>query len=254
MNKIDKARIAGKVNREAIEYGFTLAKPGVTLLEIDRELGEFISCHDNCVPGFKGYKGFPGNSCLSVNNVAVHGVPNEYILREGDLLTVDIGTIYDGIYADAADTRVIGDDPSFEIPYTLAESVREILEYQLQCVKDGTSLMVIADHGMAMASTLCVEMVEDLGGHYIGEQLHMDPFVPNCLDHRKGKLSADLQRKKYEQHILRTGDILCIEPVITLGHTNLTIGPDGWSCSTPHLSAHAEHMILVTEDGYEILS
>jgi methionyl aminopeptidase len=254
MNRIDKARIAGKVNRDAIEFGFELVKPGLTLLNIDRELGDFIMDHDDCTPAFKGYRGFPGNACLSVNNVAVHGVPNEYVIKDGDLLTIDIGTIYDGIYADAASTRVIGSEFEHPIAWDLSEGVKLVLHAQMSAVRDGASLWALADNAIMEANKLSLKIVEDLGGHYIGEQLHMDPFVPSCLDHRQGTLNAQLQKKKYAQHLLRADDVICIEPVVTFGHTDLTISPDGWTCSTPQLSAHAEHMILVTKDGYEILS
>jgi len=254
MSRLERARIAGKVNRDAIEHGFSLAKPGVTLRELDTELGSFIKFHEGCTPAFLGYKGFPRNACISVNYVAVHGVADEHVIKEGDLLTIDIGTIYEGMYADAASTRVIGSELEHEQEWHLSESVQIVLQKQLEVVRDGTSLLDIAQAGQAAAEDLCLHMVEDLGGHYIGEQLHMDPFIPNCIDYRRGKLSADLQKKKYSQHLLRTGDIICIEPVITYGSTDLTVGADDWTCSTAALSAHAEHMILVTETGYEILS
>ena len=97
-------------------------------------------------------------------------------------------------------------------------------------------------------------MVESLGGHYIGEVLHMPPFIPNTLDYRMGTFNVEIQRMKYAAHILKEDDVICIEPVTTIGPTDLTIDPDGWTCRTKELSAHFEHTIFITKNGYELLS
>lgn len=262
MGRIEKARIAGKINREAIKHGFAYAKPGISLLDLDK----FLECYileNGGTPAFKGYKGFPGASCLSVNNVAVHGVPNEYQLKVADNLTIDIGTIYEGMYADSARTQVI---EHANILDHLNIHTETILAWQIQILRPGITLLDIAERGeqglklarehIQAVSPLGPNMnlVESLGGHYIGEKLHLDPFIPNTLDYRKGGLSVEIQKKRYRNHFLQEGDIICIEPVTTMGPTDLTIGPDGWTCSTKNTSSHFEHMILITENGHEILT
>lgn len=259
MDRIEKARIAGKINRDAIRFGFTLASAGKSLLELDSLIETYILEHGG-TPAFKGYRGFPGASCLSVNNVAVHGVPNGYCLERGDVLTIDLGTIYEGIYADSARTHIV--DYTRSVPNLtqwLVISTEIILNKQIAKLHPGASLLDIANAGeQAVHDVNCslfkLGLVESLGGHYIGEKLHMDPFIPNTLDYRKGGLNVDIQRKRYRDHVLKEGDIICIEPVTTIGSTNLTIDPDGWTCRTPEISAHFEHTILITSEGYEILT
>jgi methionyl aminopeptidase len=259
MDRIAKARIAGRINREAIRYGFAQAKPGVSLLELDKYIENFILTEGG-TPAFKGYKGFSGASCLSVNNVAVHGVPNEYILKRSDILTIDLGTIYNGIYADSARTSIIDNEHVlFDSASALILYTETILDWQIRILRPGTTLMDIAFQGeqalkFARESIGSINLIESLGGHYIGEKLHMDPFIPNTLDYRKGGLNVDIQRRRYSNHLLQEGDIICIEPVTTIGPTNFTIDPDGWTCRTKELSAHFEHTILITSEGHEILT
>lgn len=256
MDRIKKARIAGKINREAIKHGFAYAKPGISLLDLDEFIEVYI-LNNGGTPAFKGYKGFSGASCLSVNNVAVHGVPNEYVLQDGDILTIDLGTIYDGIYADSARTEIIG--VGFTWVEKLVVHTETILDWQIQILRPGVSLLDIAHRGeqalkFAREAIGSINLVESLGGHYIGEKLHMDPFIPNILDFRKGSLNVDIQRRRYSGHLLKESDIICIEPVTTSGPTDLTIDPDGWTCRTKEISAHFEHTILITENGHEVLT
>jgi methionyl aminopeptidase len=260
MDRILKARIAGRINHEAIQYGFACAKPGISLLELDKYIENFILVEGG-KPAFKGYKGFSGASCLSVNNVAVHGVPNEYLLVDTDILTIDLGTIYEGIYADSARTEIIGGPLSFpHISSWLIDETEIILNHQMAILRPGVSLLDIAIAGEMAAyeannnSIRKLNLVESLGGHYIGEKLHLDPFIPNTLDYRKGSLNVDIQRRRYSSHFLKEGDILCIEPVTTIGPTDLTVDADGWTCRTGAISAHFEHTIFITSNGYEILT
>jgi len=154
MNQIASTRYAGRVNQEAIEVGHKAMKPGVTLLEIDKVVEDYILSH-GCLPVFKGYKDFPATCCLSPNDVVVHGVPNGYALKDGDMLTIDVGCSFDGWMVDSARTFVLKEsldeffcnpdayNKKYKTQERLAYASIAVLECQLNVLKNGCSLLDI---------------------------------------------------------------------------------------------------------------
>lgn len=252
---VEIMREAGRINREAIEYGVKNALPGTTLAQLSDKIEAFIRKNGG-TPAFKGYHGFPAAACLSLNDACVHGIPNGRGLVEGDILSIDVGTIVSGWYADAATTIIVGDDYE-DHQVELIYGTRNILRAQMSVVKEGASLWDILVAGEEQAFKYSLHMIPDLGGHYIGQQLHVEPFIQNALDESPGnQLKNDLLRRKLQGHLLKENDTICLEPVATLGKTDIIVDADKWTCRTVDgsLTAHFEHMLLVTKDGYEILS
>lgn len=254
---------AGWVNRSAIDHGFQVAVPGVTLIEVDRAVETFIRNH-GCRPAFKGYMGsgpypFPSTCCISPNEVVVHGIPNNYTLKKGDLLTIDVGSEYNGWFVDAASTEWIELHGVFA-PITLASSIvaatKEILSSQLATIKDGANLfdgVLAAEQAAKMYG--CI-ILPQFGGHFIGASIHEEPFVPSTIDRTESKLKQFLWEKRYSRTILKEGDTLCIEPVVSFGSYEVFTGQDGWTIYKQDkcLVSHEEKCILVTKNGYQILS
>jgi methionyl aminopeptidase len=254
MNQIAATRHAGRINREAIEAGFSVAKPGVTLREVDRAIESHIVA-SKCVPIFKGYRGFPAASCLSPNEVVVHGVPNDYVLRSGDILTVDVGCSFEGWCVDSARTRVIGPG-IFPLQDRLAAASESVLEAEISILQSGRTLLEIAKIAEQRAAELGVKIYPQWGGHQIGQQLHVDPFIPNCIDPKLPQIKRWQAEREYEKYKLQAGQVICLEPVVTFGETDIIVDGDGWTVRSADgsLVAHSERCILVTEKGYEILS
>lgn len=250
-------RYAGYVNVRAIEAGFLWAKKGVTLSKVDQVI-EAAIINGGCEPAFKGYRGYPATACLSVNDVAVHGVPNNYVLRPGDIITIDVGTRYKGMCVDAARTQVLeGVVNDILLKRTaLKVAAEEVLQAELSVIKDGVTLFDIADAGDKEARRQGVNLMVQWGGHRIGETIHIDPFIPNGFDRSKGLLGVSLEKRRFRQTKLYAGDTICLEPVVTYGSTDIVIDKDGWTVRSKDGSdvAHTERCLLITENGYELLS
>lgn len=257
-DRIEASRYAGQVNQQAIEQGFLVAKPGVTLLEIDAAVEKHI-LDNGCRPVFKGYKGFPAACCLSPNDVIIHGVPNGYALKTGDILTIDVGSECDSWMVDSARTRVIRDHRILPGLYLVGEAlvnaVEHVLEAQLSVVKDGCSLLEIMKKAEASAKGRCF-IYPQFGGHQIGQELHVDPFIPNCIDPTLSSIKRWQLEREYDKYKLQAGQIICLEPVVTLTNTDIIQDEDGWTIRTKSgtWASHTERCLLVTETGYEILS
>lgn len=251
MDKLEAMRYAGKINLAAIERGFEVAKPGVPLYEVDAAIDEFIRAN-NCTPAFKGYRGFPGSVCLSPNDTVVHGVPDKYILGDEDILTVDLGTEHEGWMVDAARTRHVGTE-TYE-GTKLINAVEAVLASQLEVVKAGASLLEIALAAEEEAQRQCVSLFVELGGHQIGRTVHEDPFIPSNGIDRRQRLKADVERRKYARVKLKDGQTICLEPVATFGKTDMILMDDGWTIKASSRVAHTERCLVVTHDGYELLS
>lgn len=261
MNQLAAQKFSGTINRAAIEVGFMAAKVGRSLLEVDFYIDDYItSC--GCMPAFKGYMGYKHASCLSPNQVVVHGVPNNYILKDGDILTIDVGTIYDGWYSDAAETRIVlnegqyTEDDDILFKCCLIGHTNEILQAQMNAVQDGCSLLTIMETAERIAKQYSVNLFPNLGGHFIGRQLHMDPFIPNTLDYNLPADQIIKIKDLLSRTLLKIGDVLCLEPVTTFGSTQTTLNKDGWTLETnnKNFTAHAETCIIVTEKGHSIIS
>jgi len=256
-DQLKATRYAGSVNAAAIDFGFKYAVPGTSLKDLDQAIGEYFHSH-GCLPIFKGYRGFPGTACLSPNDVVVHGVPSDYCLKVGDLLTIDVGCSYEGWCVDSARTRVIGlKQPGlFPLQERLAAAAESVLEAQMSTLRHGTTLLDIARAAEFRAAQLDVNIFHQFGGHTIGRELHGPPFIPNCIDRSLSSIKKWQLEREYGQYILQAGQVICLEPVVTFGKTDIIIDGDGWTVRTTDgsLVAHSEHCILVTDTGHEILS
>jgi methionyl aminopeptidase len=223
---IDDIRKAGNIHHEALIKGILAARAGRSLKEIDAIVEEYITAHD-CIPLFKGYGSppFPAASCLSVNDVAVHGIPDDYILQENDLLTIDVGLKYKNHCIDAARTVIIGRDWSHFHTDTvgtthkdskLIQFAYDVLNSQVNVVRNGCTFLNLleAAEKVTIPSNMCI--MPQWGGHRIGEVLHVpNSFLPSALDSNLSPMRQELERKKFSRQVLKTGDMICIEPVVT---------------------------------------
>jgi len=259
-DKLDSMRYAGRVNLGAINYAFGLAKPGVKLIELDAGIEWYIR-QAGCTPAFKGYqpegysRPYPNTACISPNDVVVHGIPGNYVLRQGDLLTIDVGTEHEGWFVDAARTRLVPGRVSKEAVH-LVEAVDAIMDAELAVVRNECTFLRMIEAADAVAKAYGVTIMPQWGGHGIGEKIHLPPFVPNAIDKSKSRIKQDLEVKKYGREKFVIGETYCIEPVTTMGTSGIMIDEDGWTVrqAERRLTAHTERCLLVTEEGYELLS
>jgi methionyl aminopeptidase len=235
------ADLVGRTLAEVARY----IEPGVTTAMLDRVAEEFVRSH-GAEPAFKGYRvgqlpPFPGTLCVSVNDVVVHGIPNGYALRNGDLLSVDCGVKLNGYYGDSAYTFAVGD---------LADEDARLCQVTYEALHEGIARAVhgnrVGDVSFAV-QTYCETrgygVVRDLVGHGIGRKLHEEPQVPNFGRRGTGRK-------------LKPGTTICIEPMINQGTHAVTTDADGWTIRTADRapSAHYEHMIVVRRGQPEVLS
>lgn len=216
-------------------------KPGVTTFELDQIVEKVIRDND-AIPSFKGYGGFPGSACTSVNEQVVHGIPSEkVILQNGDLISVDIGAMYKGYHGDSAWTYKVG-EVSPEIS-KLMEVTKESLFEGLKYAKAGNRLTDISHAIQTYAESYGYSVVREFVGHGLGKQLHEDPQIPNFGLPGRGP-------------ILKKGMTLAIEPMINMGRKEVKVLKDNWTAVTidKKPSAHYEHSILITDDEPVILT
>lgn len=215
-------------------------KPGMTTNEVN-EMVEKIIVENDAIPTFKGYHGFPSASCISVNEEIVHGFPSDRILKKGDIVSVDIGATYKNYVGDSAWTYPVGQiDPKTEM---LLEETRNSLFAGLSQVKNGASLNDVSIAIEEHAKKYNLGIVKEFAGHGVGRYLHE---APEILNYYCGQ----------ENVVLKTGMTLAIEPMLNLGTHRFKLHRDGWTTTTADRkpSAHFEHTILVTDEGYEILT
>lgn len=239
-DEIDKIRECARIVAEALALAGRIVKPGLRTAEIDRQIEELIRSR-GAVPSFIGYHGYPASSCLSVNHEVVHAIPGEYVLREGDILGVDIGAYKHGYHGDGAVSLAVG-TVSAEAQ-RLMDVTRECLDRGVAAARPGNRIGAIGHAVQTHAEANGYGVVRELVGHGIGEKLHEDPMVPNYGRPETGPT-------------IRPGMVIAIEPMINAGsHEVETLG-DGWTVVTRdrRLSAHFEHTVAVTENGPEILT
>ncbi|MBQ6886346.1 MAG: type I methionyl aminopeptidase [Lachnospiraceae bacterium] len=216
-------------------------RPGMSTLEIDT-LGEKMIRELGCVPNFKDYHGYPASVCVSVNNEVVHGIPSKHrILKEGDIVSLDAGLIYQGYHSDAARTHAVGKiSPEAE---KLIEVTKQSFFEGIKMAKAGNHLFDISNAIDAYVSQFGYGIVRDLCGHGIGTSLHEDPQIPNFAQRRRGMK-------------LRPGMTLAIEPMINAGTWEVEWLEDDWTVVSADgsLSAHYENTVLITEGEPEILT
>lgn len=218
-----------------LAYLATLVEPGVATIDLDIKAEEFIRDH-GAVPGFKGYEGFPYTLCISVNDVVVHGFPSNYVLVEGDIVSIDCGTVLHGFYGDSAYTFAVGDIS--EDNKQLLRVTRESLDLAISGISVGTRVGDIGATIQGYVEKFGYGVVREMVGHGLGKNMHEQPEVPNYGRHGHGK-------------ILSPNLVICIEPMITMGKRNIYIDRDGWTVRTVDgkNAAHFEKAIVVKRDG-----
>ena len=216
-------------------------RPGISTLQLDKQIGEIIRDH-GAIPSFLDYRGYPFNSCISVNDVVVHGFPNKELLKEGDILSIDIGVIKNGWHGDHAYTFALG-DPGAEISALIRvtkEALYKGIEKAVTGNRVGDISWAIQEH---TEKKYGYGVVRELVGHGLGRDLHEDPQVPNYGKRGTGPT-------------LREGLVLAIEPMINLGSKEVYTEDDGWTEKTKDgkPSVHFEHDVCVKKSGPDILS
>lgn len=217
-----------------------LIKPGVTTLELDKRAEEFI--RDNgAVPGFLGYGGFPNSLCTSVNDQVVHGIPSDFVLKDGDIISVDCGTYMEGYYGDTAYTFPVGEVN--EEVMNLLRTTKESLFKGIENAIEGKRVGDIGNAVQVHAENAGYSVVREMVGHGLGKNMHEAPEVPNYGKRGRGVL-------------LKKGLVLCIEPMINMGGKHIKQDNDGWTIRTidGKPSAHYELAVVVDKGKAEILS
>jgi methionyl aminopeptidase len=238
--QIDAMAAAGRIQARCLRMLRAKARPGVTTKELDEAAEKYIRSQ-GAVPSFKGYRGFPGSICTSVNSMVVHGIPGPYELRRGDILSIDVGVTYEGWVADAAITIPIGTTPEGAEP--LLTATREALFEGIEQARPGNHLSDISHAIETRVERDRLSVIRTLVGHGIGRDMHEDPQIPNFGDPGKG---PELQE----------GMALAIEPMVNAGGADVRMGSDGWAVYSQDdsLAAHFEFTVAVTTDGPRILT
>ena len=238
--ELEIMREAGKILAGVIHELKGVLKPGVTTLEVDQKAEDLIS-QAQVIPAFKGYRGFPGCACMSVNHEVVHGIPSDRILKDGDIVSMDVGIIYKDYYADTAVTVAIGNiSPELE---KLLDVTNTSLYKGIEQAKPENRLSDISAAIQKYVEKFNFSIVKEFVGHGIGKNLHEDPEIPNFGAPHQGP-------------VLKPGMVFAIEPMVNVGSWQTRILDDGWTVATMDgkPSAHFEHTVAITADGPEILT
>lgn len=240
-NEIRKMREAGRIVSEALLLMEKHVRPGISTWELDRIAEEFIT-KQGAVPSFKGYGGFPGSICASINDVVIHGFPlKEAILKEGDIISIDMGAVKDHYHGDAARTFAVGE---------VSQEAKDLIRVTREAFFAGYAMCEIGRHlsdiSHAVESYIMpfnYGIVRDYVGHGIGRNLHEQPNVPNFGKPGHGP-------------ILREGMVLAIEPMVNVGSYEVILLKDNWTVKTKDgsLSAHYENTVAITEQGPQLLT
>lgn len=240
--ELDTMRRAGRIVHDTLARMREILEPGMTTLDLDTEAERFIRSHTGATPSFKGLYGFPRTLCTSVDTEIVHGIPSaKKVLREGSIVSVDVGVCLDGLHADSATTLAVG---------AIDDEVARLLEVTQASLAAGIAAATVGNHvgdiGHAVqtvAEAAGYGVVRELVGHGIGARFHEDPQVPNFGTPRRGAA-------------LRAGMTLAIEPMITIGSPVTRTLPDKWTVVTQDgsRSAHFEHTVAITGDGPVVLT
>lgn len=233
-------RKAGRIVAETLLLLEKEVKPGITTASIDRMAEEFITKH-GAKPSFKGLYGFPSSLCISVNEQVIHGFPGAYVLKEGDIVSIDCGASFDGFHGDAARTFPVG-NISVEAQ-RLIDITKESFFQGIKFAKKGNKLTDISHEIQSYVEAAGFSVVRDFVGHGIGRKVHEDPNVPNFGKSGKGPK-------------LLEGIVLAIEPMVNMGTYKIKTLKDGWTVVTADssLSAHYENTVAILSDGPEILT
>jgi methionyl aminopeptidase len=240
LDEIDKARASNRIVAEVLSVLREKVKPGLTTRELDK-IAEGVTEKRGARPAFKGYRGYPYSLCTSVNEEVVHGMPSNRILVEGDIIGLDFGVCYQGLYGDSAITLPVG--RVSEQATRLMQVTEQSLYSAIHQACDGNRLGDISAAVQETVEAAGYSVVRDFVGHGIGKNMHEDPQIPNF-----GKKGRGIELKR--------GMILAIEPMVNAGKYKVKILSDGWTVITVDgsLSAHFEHSVAITDNGPEILS
>ncbi|HEX9653454.1 MAG TPA: type I methionyl aminopeptidase [bacterium] len=238
--EIELIRNSCQIVVEAFRFAEQLIKPGVQTSTIDKEVGKFIQAK-GARPAFKGYRGFPANICISVEEEVVHGIPGSRVLQEGEIVSVDIGVECEGFFGDGAKTYAVGE---------ISPEKKKLMRFTLQALNEGVKearagarLSNISNRVQTVVESAKYSVVRDLVGHGVGRKLHEDPQIPNYGLPNSGPR-------------LRPGMVLAIEPMVNLGNFEVVTADDNWTVLTEDglPSAHFEHTVVVTEGDPDILT
>ena len=233
-------RKAGKILSSLIKEVECSLTSGMTTKDIDLKVETLILAHQ-VLPAFKGYRGFPACACVSVNQEVVHGIPNKRVLKDGDIVSIDVGIVYQGYYSDTAITVGIGRlDPQVQ---RLIDVTRQSLYVGIAQAKAGNYLSDISHAVQAFVESHQFSVVRNFVGHGIGQELHEEPEIPNFGPPHQGPL-------------LKEGMVLAIEPMVNVGAYHTRVLSDGWTVVTEDgkPSAHFEHTVAILASGPEILT
>lgn len=238
--EIEKMCKAGRITAGALIAAGEAVRPGMTTYELDKIVHKYITSH-GAKPSFLGYGGFPGSACISVNDEVIHGIPGPRKLKEGDIVSVDVGAYIDGYHGDSCKTFAVGETSPENM--ALMKSTEESLYLAIEMVKPGIRLGDIGEAIQKYNEGNGYSVVRKFVGHGVGRELHEDPEVPNF-----GKAGHGVR--------LTAGMVIAIEPMINMGTAEIKVMPDHWTVKTRDgkPSAHFEHTIAVTQDGAMILT
>lgn len=239
--ELSRMREAGRITGGALDAGMKACKPGATTMDVNRAVHHFITSH-GAVPSFLNYGGFPASACVSVNNEVIHGIPSKSrILREGDIVSIDVGALYKGYHGDSAVTVGVG---------SVTAEAQQLMDVTARCLELGIAQALkgsrIGDIGAAVqqyAESFGYGVVREYVGHGVGAELHEEPEVPNYGRAGRGPR-------------LVPGMTIAIEPMINLVGADVKVQPDGWTVLTASgsLSAHFEHTVAITDNGPVVLT
>ena len=239
--EIEYMREAGRVTGETLNMLETMLEPGITTIQLDRAAEKFIRSQ-GCIPSFKGYGGFPGSVCISINDEVIHGIPGKRALKEGDIVSFDVGACYKGYNGDAARTFGVGEIS--EEAQKLIDVTRESFFAGIKFAKEGYRISDISAEIQRVAEAAGFSVLREYCGHGIGYDLHEDPEIPNYFQfgHRGIRI--------------KPGMCLAIEPMVNMGKREIFVGDDDWTVFTADgkPAAHYENTVLITDGEPECLT
>jgi methionyl aminopeptidase len=238
--QVDKMAAAGDILVRTLKLIEGKIRPGVTTAELDAAAEKFIRSQ-GAVPAFKGYRGFPGSICASPNSLIVHGIPGPYRLDRSDIISIDVGVVYDGWVADAARTFPVG--PVTPLAAKLLDTTRASLFAAVEQCRPGNRLGDVSHAVQTTVEAEGMSVVRSLVGHGIGQEMHEDPQIPNYGPPGRGP-------------VLEEGMVLAIEPMTTTGRHAVRVAADGWAIfsADDSLAAHFEFTVAIGADGPRILT
>ena len=239
-SELGKMRDSGRIAAAVLADVCAAVAPGVTTAELDAVAVVSISSH-GATSAFLNYRGFPASICVSVNEEVIHGIPGDRMIQSGDVVSVDVGVLYEGFYGDNAETVLVG--VTDQATLDLVDTTRRALEKGVAAVKPGARLSDVSHAIEQEARRGRCGVVQEFVGHGIGRELHEEPQVPNFGRAGRGP-------------VLRPGMVFCVEPMFNRGSRKIKVLRDDWTVVTEDgaVAAHCEHMVAVVPDGVEILT